>query len=349
MVIDLSQIPVFEGIGTYVILLVLEKKRGRQALEQPAVVVRCRDRVGEALQDALDGRLGVQAGYSVYELGQSAFNGHTWELLSPKQFSLRKRLEVLPRLDEVVDIHEGMVTGADKIFIRPDAAVAPEEEEIFPRLLKDREMRRFSVPSETRDRVFYPFVDGVKLGAEEIERDYPKTWRYLKDHERSLRTRSSVLRGTVEWWAPERPRRPEKMFGPKIVAPHLMLTPKFSVDHAGTFAISRSPLIVPRVSAGGGEVLYLICAFLNSPIVHWQLALTAHRYSRGYLMLEPKTLRAIRIPDLGQLSQRQMAGIAGAVEKVVLGKAGFDEGLVGELAIEAYGLNADEVADAGLG
>ena len=348
MVVDLSQIPVFEGVGTYVVLLVLEKKHGRRGFENPAVVVRCRDAVGEALQDALDGRLGVRTGYSVYHLAQSAFDGHSWELLSPKQFALRKRLEALPRLDEVVDIHEGMVTGADKIFVRPDSAVAPREQKVFPRLLKDREMRRFSMPKATRDRVFYPFVDGVKLRVDEIERDYPETWRYLKKHEEMLRGRSSVAKGTVEWWAPERPRRPEKMFGPKIVAPHLMLTPKFSIDYAGTFAVSRSPIMVLKASTDSQEMLYLICAFLNSPIVHWQLALSAHKYSRGYLMLEPRTLRAIRIPNLGRLRQRQVAGIANAVERGVLGRAEFDERIVNELVIEAYGLGAQEVADVGL-
>ena len=347
IVVDLSQIPVFEGVGSYVILLVLEK-RGPHTLDQPAVVVRCRDSVGEALQDALDGRIGSQAGYTVYQLQQEAFDGSTWKLLSPQQFALTKRLETLPHLGDIADVREGVVTGADAIFIRDAATVSQEGRDIFPPLLTDREMSRFAVPSRTRKRIFHPFVDGIKLTAEDIERNYPETWDYLTQNADKLRKRSSVVKGTVEWWAPERSRNPRDMLCPKIVAPHLMLVPRFGVDLKGRFIVTRSPVITLKSEALGREALLILCAILNSPIVHGQLTVSAHRYSRGYLMLEPQTLRNIRVPAFGQLSQRTITRLRDAASKSMLKSEGIDENLLNECAAEAYGLGLRELSYFGL-
>lgn len=347
MVVDLSQIPVFEGVGSYVILLVLEK-RGPHTLDQPAVVVRCRDSVGEALQDALDSRIGAQAGYTIYHLGQEAFDGSTWELLSPQQFALTQRLEMFPRLGDIAEIREGVVTGADDLFIRPAGEIPQEERDIFPPLLTDREMLRFAIPSRTQNRIFYPFIDGVRLTANDIKRDYPKTWRYLTKHEGKLKKRSSVVKGTVEWWAPERPRTPKDILRPKIVAPHLILVPRFGVDLKGKFVVTRSPVIFPKAEALGREALFILCAILNSPIVHWQLTLSSHRYSRGYLMLEPKTLRNIRVPDLSKLSQLTVTRITDAVDKAVSKGDELDEKALNERVAEAYGFALSELSDFGL-
>ncbi len=347
MIIDLSQIPVFEGVGSYVILIVLEKRGSHTLLDQPAVVVRCRDAVGEALQDALDGRIGLEPGYSVYHLGQEAFDGDTWELLSPQQFALKQKLESMVRLGDVAEIREGVVTGADDIFIRPSADVPQDEREIFPPLLTDREMQRFSAPARTQNRMFYPFVDGVRLTADGIKRQYPKTWRYLMKHEDVLKKRASVVKRTVEWWAPERPRTPKEILRPKIVAPHLILVPRFGVDLKGKFVVTRSPVIYPKEEALGKEALFLLCAILNSPIVHWQLTLSSHRYSRGYLMLEPKTLRNIRIPDFGRLPQRTVTRIAEAVEGITSKNVDADEKALNELVAETYGLTPNELLEFG--
>ena len=311
-------------------------------------VVRCRDSVGEALQDALDGRIGSQAGYTVYQLQQEAFDGSTWELLSPQQFASTKRLERFPRLSDIANVREGVVTGADDIFIRDAAKVPEKERDIFPPLLTDREMSRFAVPSRTRKRIFHPFIDGIKLTAEDIERDYPGTWDYLIHNADSLRKRSSVIKGTVEWWALERPRTPRDMLCPKIVAPHLILVPRFGVDLKGQFIVTRSPVITLKSEALGREALLILCAILNSPIVHWQLTLSAHRYSRGYLMLEPKTLRNIRVPAFSQLSQRTITRLMHAASESMLKSAGVDENLLNECAAEAYGFGFRELSDFGI-
>jgi hypothetical protein len=348
MIVDLSQVPVFEGVGSYVILLVLEMRGPHTLLDQSAVVVRCRDAVGEALQAALDGRTGSQAGYSVYQLGQEAFDGETWELLSPQQFALKQRLQSLPRLGDIAEIREGVVTGADEVFIRLSADVPHDQRGIFPPLLTDREMQRFSTPPRTQYRVFYPFADGVKLSADDLKRRYHETWRYLTKHEDVLRKQASVVKGTVEWWAPERPRTPKHILRPKIVAPHLMLVPRFGVDSKGKFVVTRSPVIYPKDQALEKETLFLLCAILNSPLVHWQLTLSSHRYSRGYLMLEPKTLRNIRIPDLGRLPQRDVTQIAQVVEGISPKSVEGDERILNDLVTGAYGFTVSELVEFGL-
>jgi hypothetical protein len=91
------------------------------------------------------------------------------------------------------------------------------------------------------------------------------------------------------------------MFVPKIVTPHLVLVPRFGIDKDGKYAVSHCPYLMPKSDTAGLAHLKVVCAVMNSAIGHWQLASSSHKYSRGYLMLEVKTLRDFHIPDPASL------------------------------------------------
>ena len=82
-----------------------------------------------------------------------------------------------------------------------------------------------------------------------------------------------------------------------------MLLPRFSLDQKGVYAVSHCPLMYPEVAEGesAAEMLRYFLAILNSSVAHWQIARLAHRYSRGYMMLEVKTLKKIAVPDPGKV------------------------------------------------
>ena len=71
--VDLSDIDVFEGIGTYVILLIIQKKPATSELSPPAVIIRCKAFPGDALQAALEHALGLGRGSG--PLGHGAMFG----------------------------------------------------------------------------------------------------------------------------------------------------------------------------------------------------------------------------------------------------------------------------------
>jgi hypothetical protein len=234
---DLSQIPVFEDVGSYVILLVLQKK-AQYLTEQPqATVVRCADLVGQALEDALEGKRSSTDFYTIYDVDQSAFKESEWNVLPPAQSELNRKLQHFSRLDAYLTIREGFVSGADDIFILQRDLVPPGEEEVYKPFLSDREMERYALPAQTSRVVFYPYLDGAKLETAELQRRFRQTWRYLESHQQALKHRAAVTKSQIPWWCPERPRSPENMFRPKLVSPHLILRRLFKISpqiHTGT-------------------------------------------------------------------------------------------------------------------
>jgi len=158
--------------------------------------------------------------------------------------------------------------------------------------------------------------------------------------------RKSVQSGNAKWWEPVRPRSPENMMRPKIVTPHLVLMPRFSLDGDGTYAVSHSPLLYPTEGASI-ELLRYYLGFLNSSVSHWQMMNLSHKYSRGYAMLEPKTLKEMRAPLPQGVSVSDMSRIQELVVRVMQP----DDKAAAELDVlfaRLCGLTAEERAVAGV-
>jgi len=296
---DLSEVAVFDQTGAYVILLVAERTPERHT---PAIVVKCQEFVGAALQDALAGRTKTSDAYQVFEVPQKSFWRDRWNLLRSEEAALRDAIEVFPRLEQFVEILQGLITGADEVFIRPSRDCPKTERDVWRPLLPDREMLRFDVPARQTTAVFMPFgPDGEPLEETQLRNACPETWEYLKSFKKQLSKRSTVTRYGQAWWHPARTRVPAKMFVSKIVTPHLVLFPRFGIDRKGMYAVSHSPYLVPQSDTGALALLKVVCAVMNSAIGHWQLASSSHKYSRGYLMLEVKTLCDFHMPDPASL------------------------------------------------
>lgn len=314
---DLSGVPVFEGIGSYVVLLVAQKKPvGASASDAPPVtLVKCREFVGRALSEALARREASTPYYAVYEAPQATFSRDTWEVLSKSEAALAARLERHPPLTEFLEIRQGMNTGDDEVFIRDASDVPSAERAIYAPFLPDTCIDRYAVPQQTGKVVFMPFVSGTRVTEAQLERHCPVTWAYLRRHRTRLEERGSVRRGDLRWWSPERPRTPATLLCPKIVGPHLMLVAKFGLDSGGKYAVSRTPYLVARDGGAGDEILRYYLAVMNSPLAFVQVRSQSHRYGSGYSMLEAKTLSRVRAPSPSDVSPPVMQRIVFLVSK----------------------------------
>jgi hypothetical protein len=307
-VVDLSDIPVFGGVGSYVVLLIVQRRDGDLAAPA-AVIVRCREFIGHALCDALEGKTLSTDFYEVYQAEQRHFSGEQWTLLSPEESRLHVKVRTHRALRDFLTVREGFVSGADEVFIIPREDVPKGERRIYVPFLSDREMDRFRVPEETPNVVFYPYVGDELIEEERLAAEFTKTWDYLCQHRDSLAKRSSVLRGDFPWWRPERPRHPSNLLRPKIVSPHLIVMPRFSLDEGGRYAVSHCPVMYPRERGSEVDLLRFFLAVLNSTVSMWQIVQLSHKYSRGYAMLEPKTLREMAVPDPREIPAKTMRRI----------------------------------------
>jgi methylase of polypeptide subunit release factors len=134
LVADLSDVKVFEDVNSYTILLIVQR-RIDSSVGPLATVVKCRAEVGEALNTALRGWGTENEFFRVFETPQAIFSADTWKLLPPRQQQLLDRLERLPPLSNLAKVLQGVVTGADNVFIRKRPDVPAKERDVWRPLL----------------------------------------------------------------------------------------------------------------------------------------------------------------------------------------------------------------------
>lgn len=349
---DLSSIRVFQDTESYVVLLVFQKKPEAEQSAPAATIIKCQDLVGQALQDAVEGRLVEGDLYSIYNVEQELFEQEEWLILPPTEARLRKKLEGLKTLEDFLHVREGFISGADDVFIVSQGQIPAGEEDIFVPYLRDRDMRAYAVPDTTSLYFFYPYLEGRRIEEAELRERFPRTWDYLQSRERKLRRRAPVRKGNLDWWRPVRPRPPEHMMRPKIISPHLALVPRYSLDIEGKYAISRAPLMYPKEAGAEEDLLRFFVAVLNSTACYWYVSAHSHSYQGGYAMLEPRTLRKTPVPDPARVSSTTMRRLFRLVDERVLAE-GSDaletEKQIDELVADLYGMSAGERRALGMG
>ena len=348
---DLSAVRVFGETNVYVVLLIFQKK-DRETSEPKATILKCQDLVGHALQDAIEGRRVEGRYYSIYDANQSVFQSDAWFILPPTEAGIRDRLASLPKLVDLLEVKQGVVTGADDVFIVDTPGLPDDDESLFLPLLSDREMERYSVPRRTAKHVFFPYFNGRKVDEATLRKRFPLTWKYLLKHKKTLEARRSIRRYRKEWWEPMWPRDPKTLLRPKIVTPHLVFVPRFGIDLKGRFAVTRSPFLIGRAETNDLDFLKLMLAVLNSRICYWFIQRHSHVYSHGYAQLEGKTLAQTPIPDVTQIAPASARTLLELIDKRIAATTrdiiAQCEDAIEELVTDLYGLTSKERQALGL-
>ena len=187
--------------------------------------------------------------------------------------------------------------------------------------------------------------------------------------------RAAVKRSQIEWWQLERPRS-DYIKLPKILVPHLVIRPRFSLDLIGQYAVIRSPIIVPKqfnrsaeeLNTGvlgeealeekilneeiskddeeiSKELLKYFVAILNSTVCYRYISENANRYGSGYTMLEPGKLQNTPVPDPKQVDPKVLTKLISLVD-VRLESVGERiiqvEEEIDSIVSGLYGLTSDE-------
>jgi len=340
---DLSAISVFNDRGSYVILIIFQKKDPQYIGSEPkATMIRCQEFVGHALQDYLSGNKKENQFYSIYDVDQETFADDEWMVLTPAESSVQSKLRRFSPLSEYLDVRQGVITGWDDVFIIQRNQIPKGEEKIWAPLLRDRDMQRFVTPKGSPYWVFYPIIEGKKLTQSDLERKFPRTWEYLLNHKSVLKARKSSRPNA--WWEPTSPRSPEYLFRPKLVSPHLVLLPRFGLDETGRFAVSHGPYLTAKQPESELDFLKFYMGILNSSVGAWLISTHTDKYSRGYARLEVKTLGSIPVPNPAEIPARELAGLIRLVDKKL--ERSSDQGIdhqIDFLVSQIYELTVDEI------
>ncbi len=189
-----------------------------------------------------------------------------------------------------MEVRIGFSSGDDDVFVVQKQQVPKGEENVWVPYLPDRQIFAYTFEAKNIGFLFYPFdANGVLLTLKDFKKLYPITHSYLLSKKTELSKRAMVKENAEKWWVPNRARNPERMIRPKIITPHLSITPRFALDQTGKYAVSRSPLLYPK--SEDLDLLKFFLAILNSTVGYWHINTHSHKYRSGYNMIEPKTLK----------------------------------------------------------
>ncbi|EGK02386.1 N-6 DNA methylase [Dysgonomonas gadei] len=302
--VDLSSVDykIFEDAGVYPILLIFQKKKKREKITPSAIIATIKDYVGKALTDILAEKMSNNMSYNIFGISQEFFNKEKWHLLTPAESNLEIKLSKYKKLEDFLETRTGFASGLIEAFIIPKSKIPKKEEEIYIPYLGDREMMKFSIIEDSQEYFFYPYLkNGSKIDEVTLKHRFPFTYKRLYQFYNTLSERSEVKKGNMQWWEPNRPRKPEFMMVPKILTPHLVFSPKFSIDISGKYAVSRSPFLVLKkdsiLASIDIDLMFFMLGILNSSVCTWYLLNHTSRYQNGFMMIEPNSLKEIPVID----------------------------------------------------
>lgn len=345
VIADLSAIPVFKA-NVYVALLIVQRKEGETLPAPPVALIRCDSDVGAALEDFLDGKHRRTSSYFIFEAPQSTLDRPTWSVHTPEETSLLGKMEALPPLSQLAEVRQGVITGADSVFVIDSEEVPLGEGTLYRPFLPDRLIGRYTLPAETGNHIFYPFIDNDMVSESRVELEFPETWRWLEHHRDKLTSRAPVARGSVEWWQPAWPRAPH-VLKPKIVMPEVALIPRFGVDKGGEWIVGHSPFISLSGDTRDDDMLLVLAALMNSSVVGWFIDMNARKLRSGYNKLSISLIRRIPVPNLNDISLAKIRRIVELTRSVVSQSSEFNYEMIAELdglvSQDLYRLSESEI------
>lgn len=164
-------------------------------------------------------------------------NLEPWTLSSIKEIQWANNIKKDNiNFSDVFDVHVGIKTTADKVFIRNDwdKFENSSEKKLLHPLIYSKNIKRWSTDNISLDRtILYPYElvnDKRKL----IDLDkYPLTKEYLTQFYTKLDSRTYLKKAGRAWYEVWVPQNPSLMKKPKVVFPDISNKPKFSLDLKG--------------------------------------------------------------------------------------------------------------------
>lgn len=323
-VYDFKDFQVFENATTYTCLLFLKKSKNKnfEYLELSNK---------DELSSSSRAFMKFQFKKSIQQQPSAEEN---WNFVGGENKSIMEKLRAIElKLGNISEnIFQGIITGADKIFIlvREDSGLFYsnesgkeynlEKELLHPLLKGSKHIRRYR--SETSEKfVIFPYkiIDNkaVSIDEEELQKRFPKIYNYLHENKTTLQKRDSGKMKGDSWYLYSRNQNLSRFGQGKLMTPSIAKFSSFTYDEKNDFFFVGS--------GGGGGGAYgvtlkdksfslQILAILNSKLVSYFIRNISSKFSGGYFAFNKQYIEEIPIiipPEkekskLAELAKRQL-------------------------------------------
>ena len=243
--------------------------------------------------------------------------------------------------DIAARIYQGLVTGADQVFIlnnlgndRYFSEALDLECEIEPDLMHllckgSVNIRRYYI-TELNKSILFPYKmirdKAELLSTDELSKKYPKTWSYLRANRIKLESRERGKWKHDKWYAFGRSQNLSEMEQIKILTPSIANKSSFAFDHEGKY------YFVGSGGGGGGgygitlkpnhEIGYeYILGLLNSRLLDYYLKSLSSAFSGGYYAYNRQYIEQlpIRLIDFSnQIDKTLYSNMVTLVERMLI-------------------------------
>ena len=196
-----------------------------------------------------------------------------------------------PQLRQVANIHTGIQTLADDVFILEH----PHYEELEPDVLKP--IVKASVMHDgvdvTERRIIFPYTEtGTLMPEAMLAAQYPKAYQHLEQHRERLLRRDKGKTPPKQWYAFGRKTSILTGFGNKIITPAISQLPNFQPHLQPDTTFYRGCCVKPKYGIDQNALLDV----LNSPDMEFFINLTSRPLSSGWMHYSKAFIQIFPIP-----------------------------------------------------
>lgn len=226
-----------------------------------------------------------------------------WSFLVGKSVTILRRTQTIPtKLGDVAYIFQGLVTGADKVFIIPPTVNI--EKKLTKPFLATGCLSAFS-PLKASARIIFPYetIDdrAILLPMDVLKREYPKGWRYLSEHRDELMSRERGKWHHDKWYAFGRSQNLTQMDLPKLIIQVTAQEPTVLYDDQGLYITGggSGPFYGIRPRDPSTPTTYLL-GILNSALFGWLVKAQSTNLRGGYIKFSKQYIETAPIvpPDI---------------------------------------------------
>jgi hypothetical protein len=238
-----------------------------------------------------------------------------WNFITGKNAGALERLDKLKtKLGDVAHIFQGLVTGADKVFIIP--ADSEIERGLTRPFLLTGELSAYTTPQPVA-RIIFPYanVNGKAelMPAVTLERKYPKGWAYLCEHRETLRQRERGKWKHDRWYACGRSQNLVQMDADKLIIQVTAQRPTVMRDTTGLYMTGggSGPFYGIRPKNADYPIKYLL-ALMNSAQFGDIIAAQSTNLRGGYIKFSKQyieTAPVIPPEEAGTEKVRQLVAL----------------------------------------
>ena len=225
----------------------------------------------------------------------------------------------------------GIQTSADKIYhlervaerqyrCTPRGAapyIVEIEDAVMKPLISGPEAKRYEDP-ETDTYLLFPYVRSARgnmelISEDEMARQYPRAWAYLRTWEGELRGRERGKMDGPSWWAYNYPKNLDKQDHIKLLVPRLVEHLKASLDVHGEAYLDNVDVggVLP---AAGIDPAFLL-GVMNGPVADFVFRRIAKPFRGGFRSANKQFIAPLPVPDASTDEKDEIAGMAIALQE----------------------------------